>query len=392
MGKNLLLSNIRVVEYENVSRLYVDIKPSDGDIYPFYYEVEKKYGKYFSYEVYDHAVVGLLLYAMEHQYDIDVDGLVSEDLLFQISNYLIPAIAQYTQKFSSIRIDVKGVSNQKFNGTEVGSAMSCGVDAFYTILKNSQHSKESGLNVSLFTFFNAGSCGNYGGEEARELYLKRAERSRKVADKFGMDFLAVDTNLNEFLHQLHEGSSTSRALSVPLAMQKLFGRYYLAAGYPYDHFGFDQDSMAAYDLLLVKTFSTRNVVFELVGAETTRMEKVKFISNNDVVKESLNVCIKTDDNCGLCKKCKRTLLELYILGIIDGFNQCFDLQKFEKNKKKILRWSLSVKNGTDMGEIVYALKKRHEYTLIDYIIGLLMRFKLNLIQSIRRKQSKAKKQ
>lgn len=385
MRKKLLLNNIRVVDYENTSRLYVDINPSDGDTYSFYYEVEKRYGKYFSYEVYDHAVVCLLLYAMEHQYDIDIDGLVSEDLLFQISNFLIPAISQNTKKFSSIEISVKGVSNLKFNGTEVGSAMSCGVDAFYTILKNIHHSKESGLNVSIFTFFNAGSCGNYGGEEARALFLKRAERSRIVADKFGIEFLTVDTNINEFLHQLHEGSSTSRALSIPLAMQKLFGRYYLAAGYPYSHFCFDQDSMAAYDLLLVKTFSIKNIVFEVVGSETSRMQKVKFISKNDIVKESLNVCIKTDKNCGLCKKCKRTLLELYILGNINDYNQCFDLQKFEANKKKIFRWSLSVKNGTDMEEIVEALRKRQEYTLLDYIVGMILRFRLYLIRIIRKR-------
>lgn len=48
----------------------------------------------------------------------------------------------------------------------------------------------------------------------------------------------------------------------------------------------------------------------------------------------MNVCIsrKSDaSNCGVCKKCLRTLLPLEILGKLDKFSRVFNIEQYRKN-------------------------------------------------------------
>lgn len=66
-------------------------------------------------------------------------------------------------------------------------------------------------------------------------------------------------------------------------------------------------------------WSTETTEIVHYGAYTSRLDKVRFISCYPVVLKHLRVCWEstTEYNCGRCEKCLRTLVHLYICGVLD---------------------------------------------------------------------------
>ncbi len=372
MNNEMKISLLRIKDLGDVVRLEADIE-IENQIYTMYYEVEAKYGQYFVTEVSDAYLVCLLLYAMENGYDMTFEGDLSEILYIQLNEYLIPAITDNIKQYRKIKITARALVNIQFQSHLTATGISCGVDSFYTVLKNINHSQESGLNLNAMTFFNAGASGENGGEEARRIFKERAELASKVAQKLQCEFITVDSNMNEFLRQDHEQTHVFRTLSIPLAMQKLFKIYYFSSGMEYKLFSFEYYAPAFYDILTMPLLSTQNTKFVLVGGETTRIGKVKFIANSELAQNHLNVCVADVCNCSKCHKCKRTMLDLYVIHKLENFKNVFDLDHFYKNKRKFIRWALIFKNSVDMGEIVEGLKKNKEIKISDRIYAFIAR-------------------
>lgn len=69
-------------------------------------------------------------------------------------------------------------------------------------------------------------------------------------------------------------------------------------------------------------FASSRLRVEHDGAELSRPEKVQYLSSHPVVRSHLRVCwrSKTDQNCGRCAKCLRTMAILDAIGQLDGFS------------------------------------------------------------------------
>lgn len=65
------------------------------------------------------------------------------------------------------------------------------------------------------------------------------------------------------------------------------------------------------------------------------MDKVEKISSFAPCYDYLQVCLTQSDNCGLCTKCKRTLMELDALGdrVLDRFGNSFDIQRYRRENR-----------------------------------------------------------
>lgn len=79
-------------EYARIQSL-VDI---DGNRNTIWFEVRREYGEYLCWERSDAFVIGLLNYAMRNGHDITCEAPMGEDLHYQITTYLIEAIAKVT--------------------------------------------------------------------------------------------------------------------------------------------------------------------------------------------------------------------------------------------------------------------------------------------------------
>lgn len=283
---------------------------------------------------------------------------------------MIPAISQNIKRYKNISIIAK-TQNIYFHGTAVGTGLSCGVDSFYSVLKGLEHDNNSPLRLTHCCFFNAGSTGFWGGESARDLYEKRRNRFAKVSKELGCEFLSCDSNMTEFLLQENEMSHVFRSLSIPLALQKLFSTYYFASSYPFKDFKFTDFDPSYYDILTLPMLSNDNIRFELVGAETSRLGKCKYLSNKEISYRNLHVCITDEYNCGHCRKCLRTMLDLYLVGCLNSYHDVFDVEEFKRNKHRIIIWALLNFWRVDMLEIVNALIKRHYANIIHIILAIL---------------------
>lgn len=343
------------------------------ETHTLFYRTTNEYGAYFTPELSDSFLITLFLYAMEHDYDIECEGAVSEEILYQLKECIMPVISRNITKYHMIDI-VANTCNLEFDPVAVGTGLSCGVDSFYSVLKNIEHSDGSRMKLTHLCFFNAGGNGGMGGEIAEKVYHMRLEKFSEVAAKLKLHFFTCDCNINEFLQQVHIKTHTFRSLSMVLAFQKLFARYYFSSGYRVEEFGISDHDSAQGDIYYLPNLSNQNTIFVQCGAETTRQGKVNYIVNYNVVSEYLHVCLDNKNlekvcNCSHCRKCLRTMLNLYLAGALDKYKSVFDIEYFYKNKRRILGWSLyqAFIHDADMPEIVSELKRRHEYKILDYI-------------------------
>ncbi len=340
------------------NRLYSKIEYGKN-VFDLYFEVEKEYSNYLCVENADAFLVSLIPFIVKHNCDVEIDSPISSKIYYQLTNYLLPILCKEFKK-KPIKIDCK-LGNFDFHSNGVGASVSLGVDSFYTLLKH-KNTKDTQYNITHLTFFNAGSHGNYGGEDARKLFHKRLKTIKAFCEESNYKLVTVDTNMNEFIMMEHKKTHSFRTLGCVLALQKLFGKYYFASGYYYNEMKIDKEASAHYDTLNVQCLSNGNITFYSSGIEVSRIEKVNFISSFTETYRWLNVCIKTDSNCGECSKCIRTEAELDSIGMLDKYNCVFDVDKFKKKKISILRKIIADSRGKDcdamyLREIIDSYKK-----------------------------------
>lgn len=332
-----------------------------------WYEYSDNYSQY----VVDHcdaAVVSLLLWAMRKKENIKCLGAVSERLYFQLMNFMIPSLSRNIKEYSAIEIDCKLDSTIYDSAFAVGTGLSGGVDSFYTIAKFI-NCEEKNHQITHLTFFNVGASGDYGGEDARKLFIGRSDNEEKFARDNALDFLRVDSNVSEILQMPYVETHSFRSMAVPLLFQGLFRVYYYSSAFEFSRFSFNKGDTANWDLLNVHCLSTETLNFYSVGGECRRIDKEKYISGYMPARKYLNVCVVEDKNCSRCDKCKQTLLGLYAIGKLPLFKEVFDLPYFYKHISQYLGYMLARKDHIMFREIydeIKSQKKKIPFTAYLY--------------------------
>ena len=326
------IENIRIEDQNDKSKLCADIR-YNGNITTLWYEVDKEYKKFLCTERADAFLVALLLFAMEKNENINIiDVPITSKLYFNITHYIIPIFSRenkYKKIIINTSLDDKELDNENANGTGI----SLGVDSFTTLKEYTEKCPEN-LKINWLTFFNVGSHKENGGEEGRNLFLKRKKISRRFAEKNNFKFIAVDSNISEFLRQKFIQTHTFRSVSAVLAIQKLFKNYYYSSGFSLYDFKVNILQPAQFDVYILNFLSNGNVSFYSTGCTyINRLNKVEYIKDYKLAQENLSVCFMDEVNCGKCEKCVRTLFELYIIGSLENFKKVFNVKEFYENKE-----------------------------------------------------------
>jgi hypothetical protein len=299
-----------------------------------WFEVESGYDECLCAERIDGFLVALLPFAMIKNLNVHSEGHVSERLLYQLQTILLPALSSNITEFHSIDIDAKSDGRVFESKNGVGTALTCGVDSFYTILKH-MNTETEGFNLTHLTYFNIMNSQLwqiYGEDSSRDFSNARINYIKRVAEELGLKLVTVDTNFDAFYHDFELISTyTFRVLGTVLALQKLFGKYYWSSGYHFSQFELSIDDVGLFDLLSVQCISNENTTFYSTGSEVTRLEKTAYISDFGVTHKYLNVCWYRLYNCNKCDKCQRTMVALYALGKLDLYGEVFDIQRFYQN-------------------------------------------------------------
>lgn len=346
--------------YENKKngriRLCADI--IDEDEKTLYYEVESKFREFLVVENSDAFVLGLLHHAMNEGKNIFCETGVTGQLLFQLRNYYIPIISHNMPDLHSINIqaDTLPEINNKKNGVVTGN--SGGVDSFYTILKY-QNELINDFKLTHLIFNNISTEDSLD-SRIRTVFEKDILEKNAIAKELGLIQVNLYSNLYAFYksHFIFNYYYAAQYCSAVYALGKLFSVFYFSAGDTLSQFSIDHnkiDDGSDFDLFSLECFSINNFKVYSAGIEANRHEKMQFIENNPCAQRHLQVCAQEQYegfykyesvelqklNCGVCRKCRRTIAMLYCDGILDKYKEIFDLSEFQENKAKYIGYELA---------------------------------------------------
>ena len=332
------------------------------------YVFECKYEEYFTFDRMDGVLVSCLHWLAVNNYDVNLELPVSKRLYYQITKHLLPAWK------SNIKINCETTASAYKPGEYVAAGMSCGIDSLATYHAHTQISDL--YKINLLTFFGAGAIS--GGD--LESYEKQLKTSKDFAAEAGLPHFTVNSNLDAIFKEQHISSHTFRNCGIVLLFQKMFQVYYYSSTYTLNEFLIDLHckDCAFYDVFTLPLISTDSVAFYSSGAALNRFEKTSVITENALAKKHLSVCVASHNghknNCGRCLKCVRTLTTLDALGKLDEFSQVFDIQKYRKERAKLIGFYILLggfRKDHFTRDIRLVLKKKKMIPVSSYFWALL---------------------
>jgi len=391
----MLINPVELIENEQSAILQSRIEYS-GKQQELWYSVDKKYSRYLTNEKLDGFLVGVLPLAMRLKEDITVRGGVSEKLYHNLTNYYIHINHLEIPYLKPVRIIPDTLVDGKQYDCEgaVGTGFTGGIDSFFTIFQYLLAGDVlPNYKITHFIFTNVGSHGHEKSlGQASRVFNSRYEILRGWPEELGIDFIKIDSNLNEFYNDPYTSTYQARHLSCPLLLQKLFRRYYYASGARYRDsiIGITND-ISDIDALAVHLLSTETLEFILSGSQYSRVEKTKQLLAVDVTNRLLNVCVANQEdgkNCSKCSKCRRTLLTLEILGVIDRYSEVFCLDKWKKIRNLYIIGQIL---GKDEGDPLkreikeYAASTGYSFPAWKRALGLIIRLLPNAPYNLAKK-------
>jgi bacterioferritin-associated ferredoxin len=364
----------------------------DGAARELWFEVERKYAPFLCTERSDAYVIGLLNWAMRNRHDITSETPMSEELHYQLTSFLIPALTQASKNLYPCRIIAPLDPTPVKNAGAVGTGLSCGVDSLH-VLFNQSASRYSSLNITHVIYNNVGAHGVGQTDSFRE----HKQIIENFARETGYSLINIDSNFAGIFNQDYALTHIYSNCCAVFLMQKLWSVYfYASSGLDFNFFNLknnDKKDPAYYDLLSLQCFSTRSLRIYPEGGAKTRFEKTRAITAYPPAKKYLNVCCAEGKNCGKCEKCIRTMLNLEALGVLDEFQSVFDTDYYRNHKSMYYTW-LCLKQMLEdpfMKETYRILLKKitlfHRLMAVWQLVKIPLR-KVSFLQFLRKKENR----
>jgi hypothetical protein len=233
------------------------------------------------------------------------------------------------------------------------------------------------FKIEFFTFFNVGSHGDYGGDNARKIFWDRFNNISEFAKKVDKELVTVDSNLSEILEMKFQETYNLRTISCTLLLQKLFKNYYYSSGTRFDHYQFNKNEIADIDMLVIPNLSTESTSIFVSALRYSRIERTDLISRFPESYNHLDVCTHPNSknekslNCSGCYKCLRTMLTLELLGKLDLYSNVFDIQKFRSSKNNYIGWLMTKKKKLTLDrELIKYYKQKESINLKIYFFQI----------------------
>lgn len=327
-----------------------------------WYELNARYKDYLTLDRLDAFVVGLILYAMKINEEIVVDGPISNKLAHNLKYYMHVMKMFYPDlHVVPLRISKKEKPSSYPKGSGVGTSLSNGVDSYCTLWEHFKNCDSDRNRITHVFHVYAGQKG-YGTLDGKSKFRNNLPRIKETAKRLNLELIVVESNQETFYEPGQSFFDTfgPRILSCVLLLQKLISIYYFPSSSKYEDF-FAEGSTPLGDPLL----STDELDIVSDGAQYSRIEKTKIISDWEMTHSFLTVChgIQSPEkfNCSVCEKCVRTMITLDILGLRKKYKQVFDFTDFERNKNLYL---CNISLSALAGDQVYSsfLKEMKTYT------------------------------
>jgi hypothetical protein len=244
-------------------------------------------------------LAGVLIWAMRHRADIALDAPVSPRLLANIDRII--AILHSLSPAERRRVTVEAPTGPP-PAANPGTAafFTRGVDSWYALLAAREDDpQEPPLTHLVF-------CPDFLSDlNSPGLMRAKTGATADAAASTGLHFVEVGTNLKRDF-------GGAQLVSTALALG--FERMLVPSGAMHGEI-----VRATTHPVLDHRFSTERTQIVHYG-DANRLDKVARIARSQPALDTLRVCHydgETDENCGRCEKCLRTMLQLHIAGCLD---------------------------------------------------------------------------
>jgi hypothetical protein len=342
-----------------------------------WFEVDAEYRHWIS-ESMDAALTALLGAAMDVGEGIHLDGPTSARLLWNLQNTVIPVVTRQLPFLRPVPVTASEVRREcEREASAVLTGFSCGVDSFSALkdhLLSDVFPVEDRVTHLLFSH-----VGHHGyGPEVNERAERRWQRIRAGAEDLGLPMVKVASNTPAFYSDDHDSRLnwaailTVRNSAVPLFLQNGVRRFLHASSHAWSDIGvFPTRDMTKADPILLPALGTERTELCAVGTEHTRVEKTRRISDLDLARRYLDVCIMDGDrNCSRCEKCLRTILTLDLLGTLDRFQDRFDLDEYRRNRDRFTAQVITERENvfhTEIRELMKDVRFRPSLTARGWV-------------------------
>lgn len=198
------------------------------------------------------------------------------------------------------------------------SPFSGGVDSFYTIWTQAAEREPNPHYCVTHALFVHGFDISLDDHHTYDVALKAY---RQIAEKRGIELLAVSTNLKEFCNGNGlewEMTNTGALLSTALLFESDIARVFLPLN---DTCDYAQPAIGVHPII-VPYYATANVEPIAHGATVSKLEKVRAIAEWQDTYDTLRVCWKHPNgltNCGRCWKCTYTMAILSMADALEHY-------------------------------------------------------------------------
>ncbi len=356
--QKMLIKQPQLIEINGKIRFGADIH-KHGKTKFLWYSVDRQFQQYIEPLRSDSFLMALFVEAMHQQLDIEIEGVVSEKLLYNLQHYFMKIVLQTFPDSKPINIIAKQVSSEQIikkamGGVKSGTAtgFSGGVDSFSVVLDHYQNDAFPAYNLSYLVLNNVGS----------KMTPETFKRQRKVATELSIPLIRIDSNIDEHLSTNFTTEHQLRNISAVMVLQGLITKYYYASSISYSDSLIlaDEDGLTNSEPFNIHLLSTESLETTPSGSQYSRVEKTALIANNTIVQNYLDVCVNPqgDKNCSICAKCMRTQFTLELLGKLEAFDKVFYHAKYQKLLPYYLMQVLS-EEGSLFQEILLLMKDKN---------------------------------
>ena len=324
----------------------------------------------------DSFVTTLLLHAMRGGYDFVSNYPISKKLYYQILWHIVSQIHRCNKDLTSLITIDAPLTEDHLGGNYVGTGISCGVDSFATIYEYTDLMPIKDYKIS-HLFYNKvgahdGQIGRFDDDIETNLFHDQLAKALHVSKLLNLPLIIIESNLNEVLDRFfgftgYEQTHTIRNIGAIYLFQQFFARYYYADAYSLDHFQLSVNTtMSKYEKWFLPLLSNERISFYSANKAMTRVEKTKLISEFPLSYDNLLVCWTHGENCGICKKCVRTLVTLDVLGCLDLYKNSFDIDAYKEKRESYILDIMNNKEDFFSKEIYDYMKSvNHPYLELD---------------------------
>jgi hypothetical protein len=254
----------------------------------------------------------LLLPSMKQGEDLVIEGSISAQL-YQGMHAIMQEVLKWDIGLQPIKIEADALVADPPRPQRSASFFSGGVDSFYTYLKHKTDPIEKD-RIDSFILVSGFDINR----RNTQLWDRTHQNIKSIAEADKAGLIVVRSNIQGLVEPilLWDYTHGGCLAAVGLFLRGAFHQIYI----PSTHSVAEQIPWGS-NLALDGHWSTEGTTFIHDGTEATRLEKViSQIARSPLALGHLRVCFANERgayNCGKCDKCLRTMINLYVAGVLE---------------------------------------------------------------------------